>query len=119
MWAAGRDVGELGHHLLVVEDGAGDEVGDGLALDGGGLFVAEVAQRLEQLRSQAQCGEPAGGAAVAFVPEKLVVGPAFAIAAPFNRAKRLREPATFAGVPPPKDPAPDKPTIQPAGVSCG
>jgi signal peptidase I len=55
---------------------------------------------------------------VAFVPEKLVVGPAFAIAAPFDRAKRLREPATFAGVPPPKDPAPDKPTIEPAGVSC-
>lgn len=55
---------------------------------------------------------------VAFVPEDLVVGPAFAIAAPFDRAKRLREPATFAGVPPPKDPAPDKPTIEPAGVSC-
>jgi len=55
---------------------------------------------------------------VAFVPEDLVVGPAFGIAAPFDRAKRLRDPATFAGVPPPKDPAPDNPTIEPAGVSC-
>jgi len=56
--------------------------------------------------------------AVAFVPEDLVVGPAFAIAAPFNRAKRLHRPATFDGVPPPEHEAPDKPSIEPAGVSC-
>ena len=55
---------------------------------------------------------------VAFVPEDLVVGPAFAIAAPFDRAARLHRPATFAGVPAPEAPAPDKATIEPAGVSC-
>lgn len=66
--------------------------------------------------SDSSTTEPRGY--VAFVPEDLVVGPAFGIAAPFDRAKRLRVPATFAGVPPPKEPAPDKPTIQPAGVSC-
>ena len=56
--------------------------------------------------------------AVAFVPEDLVVGPAFAIAAPFDRAQRLRHPATFDGVPPPAEPAPDRATIEPAGVTC-
>ena len=56
--------------------------------------------------------------AIAFVPEPLVVGPAFAIAAPFHRAKLLRTPATFAGVPPPEEPAPDRAVIEPAGVSC-
>jgi len=56
--------------------------------------------------------------AVAFVPEDLVVGPAFAIAAPFDRAQRMHRPATFAGVPAPKEPAPEKATIEPAGVSC-
>jgi signal peptidase I len=56
--------------------------------------------------------------AVAFVPENLVVGPAFAIAAPFSRAHRLEHPATFDGVPAPKDPAPAKATIRPAGVTC-
>lgn len=55
---------------------------------------------------------------VAFVPENLVVGPAFAIVAPFDRAKRLRVPAVFAGVPPPEQPAPARASIQPAGVAC-
>jgi len=55
---------------------------------------------------------------VAFVPEKLVVGPAFAIAAPFDRAQRLHHPATFDGVPAPSEPAPDRATIEPAGVTC-
>jgi len=55
---------------------------------------------------------------VAFVPEDLVVGPAFAIVAPFDRAHRLHHPATFDGVPAPVEPAPDKATIKPAGVSC-
>jgi signal peptidase I len=59
---------------------------------------------------------PRGG--IAFVPETLVVGPAFAIAAPFHRAKRLRTPATFADVPDPKEAAPERATIEPAGVSC-
>lgn len=56
--------------------------------------------------------------AVAFVPENMVVGPAFAIAAPFARATRMHRPATFTGVPAAKEPAPDKATIQPVGVSC-
>ena len=59
---------------------------------------------------------PRGG--IAFVPENLVVGPAFAIAAPLARAERLRTPEVFAGVPEPAEPAPDRPTIEPAGVSC-
>ena len=54
----------------------------------------------------------------AFVPMSLVVGPAFAIAAPFDRAERLRRPATFDKVPPPKEPAPPKAVIKPAGVQC-
>ena len=55
---------------------------------------------------------------VAFVPIKLVVGPAFAIAAPFDRARRLRVPATFADVPTPDGPAPVEGVIKPRGVSC-
>lgn len=55
---------------------------------------------------------------VAFVPIKLVVGPAFAIAAPFDRASRLRVPDTFADVPKPDKPAPVEGVIEPAGVSC-
>ncbi|MFL6064564.1 MAG: signal peptidase I [Friedmanniella sp.] len=56
--------------------------------------------------------------AVAFVPENLVVGPAFAIAAPFSRAHRLKRPATFDGVPAPKRAAPDQATIEPPGITC-
>jgi len=60
--------------------------------------------------------EPRGE--IAFVPENLVVGPAFAIAAPLNRAKRLRDPGTFAQVPQPTSPAPNVAVIKPKGVSC-
>jgi signal peptidase I len=55
---------------------------------------------------------------VAFVPISLVVGPAFAIAAPFDRAGRLRRPSTFAKVPDPSETPPKKAVIKPAGVSC-
>jgi signal peptidase I len=55
---------------------------------------------------------------VAFVPISLVVGPAFAIVAPFDRAGRLHRPATFENVPAPRHAAPEKAVIKPAGVSC-
>lgn len=55
---------------------------------------------------------------VAFVPIDLVVGPAFAIAAPFDRAARLRSPETFDPVPAPTAPAPENAVIKPEGVSC-
>ena len=54
----------------------------------------------------------------AFVPVSDVVGPAFAIVSPFDRAKRLRVPATFADVPAPTKAAPERGEIKPAGVSC-
>jgi len=54
----------------------------------------------------------------AFVPISLVVGPAFAIAAPFDRTQRLQRPATFAKVPPPHEPSPARGVIKPAGVHC-
>jgi signal peptidase I len=59
-----------------------------------------------------------GRGQVAFVPMSLVVGPAFAIAAPFDRAGRLRRPATFDNVPHPPEPAPVRAVIKPAGVTC-
>jgi signal peptidase I len=59
-----------------------------------------------------------GTGQVAFVPISLVVGPAFAIAAPFDRAGRLRQPSTFSKVPDPAEPPPKKAVIKPAGVSC-
>ena len=59
-----------------------------------------------------------GRGQVAFVPMSLVVGPAFAIAAPFDRAGRLRRPATFDNVPDPTEPAPARAVIKPAGVTC-
>jgi signal peptidase I len=59
-----------------------------------------------------------GKGQVAFVPISLVVGPAFAIAAPFDRAGRTERPATFAEVPAAKKPAPERAVIKPAGVSC-
>ncbi len=62
--------------------------------------------------------EGQGKGQVAFVPIKNVVGPAFAIVAPFSRAKIFHRPATFDGVPAPTDPAPDEAVISPAGVSC-
>jgi signal peptidase I len=55
---------------------------------------------------------------VAFVPLDNVVGPAFAIVAPFSRAGRLHRPSSFAKVPPPSKPAPAEPVIKPQGVSC-
>jgi len=59
-----------------------------------------------------------GRGQVAFVPMSLVVGPAFAIAAPFDRGGRLRRPATFDNVPDPAEPAPARAMIKPAGVTC-
>jgi len=59
-----------------------------------------------------------GQGQVAFVPIDLVVGPAFAIAAPFDRTSRLRQPNVFAEVPAPSEPAPDEAVIKPEGVSC-
>jgi signal peptidase I len=59
-----------------------------------------------------------GRGEVAFVPTSLVVGPAFAIAAPFDRAGRLQRPATFEKVPAPRNPPPERAVIKPAGVSC-
>ncbi len=61
---------------------------------------------------------PEGRGQAAFVPVSDVVGPAFAIASPFDRAKRLRAPATFAEVPAPTGTAPERGEIKPAGVSC-
>jgi signal peptidase I len=55
---------------------------------------------------------------VAFVPISLVVGPAFAIAAPFDRAGRMERPEAFAEVPAAKKPAPERAVIKPAGVTC-
>jgi signal peptidase I len=59
-----------------------------------------------------------GKGQVAFVPISLVVGPAFAVAAPFDRTSRMHRPATFAGVPDPTQPAPAEAVISPEGVSC-
>lgn len=56
--------------------------------------------------------------AIAFVPIDEVVGPAFAIVAPFDRARLLKVPDTFAKVPPPAKPAPAQAVIKPAGVTC-
>lgn len=55
---------------------------------------------------------------VAFVPISVVVGPAFAVAAPFARAQTLHTPATFDAVPAPAAPAPEEAVIKPEGVSC-
>jgi signal peptidase I len=59
-----------------------------------------------------------GKGQVAFVPVSSVVGPAFAIAAPFDRSEMLGIPPTFSSVPAPKAPAPAEAVIKPAGVSC-
>ena len=59
-----------------------------------------------------------GRGQTAFVPVSDVVGPAFAIASPFDRTKRLRTPATFADVPSATEPAPALGEITPAGVAC-
>ena len=67
---------------------------------------------LSDLSSNGRKGE------VAFVPIENVVGPAFAIAAPFDRTSRLRRPPVFAEVPPASEPAPSRAVIEPEGVSC-
>jgi signal peptidase I len=59
-----------------------------------------------------------GRGQAAFVPISLVVGPAFAIAAPFDRAGRLHRPDTFENVPAARRTPPEKAVIKPAGVSC-
>jgi signal peptidase I len=59
-----------------------------------------------------------GRGPAAFVPISLVVGPAFAIAAPFDRAGRLHRPDTFENVPAARRTPPEKAVIKPAGVSC-
>lgn len=59
---------------------------------------------------------PAGS--VAFVPLDKVVGPAFAIAAPFGRAQILHRPATFTSVPAAQQPAPARAVIKPEDVTC-
>jgi signal peptidase I len=59
-----------------------------------------------------------GTGQAAFVPISFVVGPAFAVAAPFDRAGRLQRPTTFEKVPDPTEPAPKKAVIKPAGVNC-
>ncbi len=64
---------------------------------------------------------PAGGGPIgsdAFVPIDNVVGPAFLIAAPFDRFQRLTVPDTFADVPEASGPAPERAVIEPAGVGC-
>ena len=67
---------------------------------------------LADLSSNGRKGE------VAFVPIENVVGPAFAIAAPFDRTSRLHRPAVFAEVPGATDLAPSQAVIEPEGVSC-
>ena len=67
---------------------------------------------LSDLSSNGRKGE------VAFVPFDYVVGPAFGIAAPFDRAARLRRAVDFAEVPDPAEPAPKQAVIEPKGVSC-
>ena len=60
-----------------------------------------------------------GTGQTAFVPIADVVGPAFAIVATFDRAKRLHAPATFAAVPDASAPAPDRGKIKLEGTGCG
>jgi signal peptidase I len=55
---------------------------------------------------------------VAFVPLDNVVGPAFAVAAPYSRTGRLHRPASFAEVPEAGKPAPAEAVIKPKDVSC-
>jgi signal peptidase I len=59
-----------------------------------------------------------GTGQTAFVPESDVVGAAFAILSPVDRAGRLVVPATFATVPDPSEPAPERGLIKPSGVTC-
>lgn len=61
-------------------------------------------------------GEPPGMAA--FVPTDKVVGAAVAIVAPLDRLSTFSVPETFAGVPDPDLPAPEKPEIIEANPGC-
>lgn len=61
-------------------------------------------------------GEPPGMAA--FVPTDKVVGAAVAIVAPLDRLSTFTVPDTFAGVPDPEQPAPEKPEIIEANPGC-
>lgn len=54
----------------------------------------------------------------AFVPQSKVVGPVVAIAAPFDRWQTFSTPDTFAGVPDPSSPAPDKPAVSVTNPDC-
>ena len=56
---------------------------------------------------------------MAFIPVSMVVGPAVAVAAPFNRATILHRPDTFDDdIPAAKKAAPSEAVIKPEGVSC-
>jgi signal peptidase I len=66
--------------------------------------------------SDISTSEPKGE--VAFVPTNLVVGPAIAVAAPFDRAKVLHRPDVFDDVPAARKAAPAEAVIKPEGVSC-
>lgn len=59
-----------------------------------------------------------GSGMAAFVPVEDVVGPAFAVVAPFDRAKIIKRPATFDQVPDGKDPPPAEPVINSKDVRC-
>jgi len=60
--------------------------------------------------------EPKGE--VAFVPTTLVVGPAIAVAAPFDRAKVLHRPEVFTDIPAARKAAPAEAVIKPDEVTC-
>ena len=66
--------------------------------------------------SDISTSEPKGE--VAFVPAKMVVGSAVAVAAPFDRAKILHRPDVFAHIPSARKAAPAEAVIKPEGVSC-
>lgn len=66
--------------------------------------------------SDLSTSEPQGE--VAFIPVSMVVGPAVAVAAPFNRATILHRPDTFDDIPAAKKAAPSEAVIKPEGVSC-
>jgi signal peptidase I len=55
----------------------------------------------------------------AFVPVDDVVGPVFAIVAPFSRASWIHIPKTFENVPDAKDPPPAAPVIRSHNDACG
>lgn len=61
-------------------------------------------------------GGPIGSEA--FVPIENVVGPAFLIAAPFDRFQRLTVPTTFDDVPAPTESPPQEAVIEPESVGC-